>query len=108
MSGATEAHLAATLLELEAKMERVWEFVKDRNDDISVGVRRAFKPMSVCADCDQIEDHAIGVMCKCWSPITEADLDQLGWFGVETRIACAVCDHSTPGEHWAGCPELGA
>ena len=65
------------------RLQAIADFISGRTDDISVGVGRLIWPMSVCAECGQVEDHSQGAWCSCWSPISEADLDQLSEMGVK-------------------------
>lgn len=66
-------------------LQAIADFVYGRTDDVSIGVSRLIWPLSMCAECGNIEDHGQGVMCTCWSLVTPEDADALSDMGVEDR-----------------------
>jgi len=78
-------HTKSELERCEALLERVWEFVHQRTDDVSVGVGRIMKPLEICGECGELNDYSQMRYCSCWSPVSESDIEQLEDLGFDAR-----------------------
>lgn len=67
----------------DALLQCIYEFIRGRTDDVSIGVGRIIQPIEVCSECGQENDYSQGKWCACWSPVSEGDLDALRDMGVE-------------------------
>lgn len=76
-------HMRAEIDRQDALLQRIYEFIRGRTDDVSIGVGRTIQPIEICSECGEENDYSQGKWCRCWSPVSQQDVTALEAMGVE-------------------------